>query len=227
MDYTINAPCHFKVHRYPFGTYVCNISFYLVRSTEEMAFKSSDYNRTVYRLSYDGNHDLLDYHLQEVTVESLTDHVTITLHLKGQAHYHLLNSFAPSALMFIISYATLYFPVTDFNERIMVSLTSLLVLASLFAQATDSYVRTPYYKLIDIWFAFLIILSFAVVIVNAVVNSLRINEDTVRPHMIDISLKGKMKAIKAKKFNKFCKYVLLNLFLLLLVFYFFCGAELI
>ena len=61
----------------------------------------------------------------------------------------------------------------DFNERIMVSLTALLVLAALFSQASSTSVKTPYYKLIDVWYAALIALCFAAVIMITCVNALK------------------------------------------------------
>ena len=47
----------------------------------------------------------------------------------------------------------------------MVSLTSLLVLVSLFTQTTANIPKTSYMKLIDIWFLSLIVLDFLVIFV--------------------------------------------------------------
>lgn len=48
--------------------------------------------------------------------------------------YYLLTLYIPSALLMIIAYASLFFNPLDFNSRIVVALTALLVLSSLFTQ---------------------------------------------------------------------------------------------
>lgn len=221
-------PCYFKVHRYPFGTYLCNATFYLVASMADMVWKADKKEESEYHLEYEGDHDLLDYYLREVTVLTEPKYVTMMLHLTGQFDYHLLNSFAPSALMFIICYSTLFFPITNFNERIMVSLTAMLVLAGLFAQATDTYIKTPYYKLLDIWYATLILFCFFVVIANAVVNSLRLNTSIsyagIHPHHTLDDEKNKTSKA-ALKCNSICKVFLLSLFVCLILLYYLFGME--
>lgn len=169
-------PCRFELHRYPFGTQQCNASFYIKISQKSHVFKSIDMRYGVNEVTYGGKHELLDYHLSKITFETTSASTTLTLHLRSHYGYHLLNSFAPSALMFNISYATLFFPLEAFNERIMASLTATLVLVALFAQASESYAKTPYFKLIDIWYAVVIWLSFIVITSNILVNSLHMSE---------------------------------------------------
>ena len=137
-----------------------------------------------YSLQYSGNSDLYDYMLDNITVTTRVHGLTLTLYISGQAAHHILNSFAPSTFMFLISYSTLYFPLTDFNERIMASLTSLLVLVSLSAQSSGNYVRTPYLKAIDFWFVLLIIYCFLVVICNVVINTLLVRENEMKPIVV-------------------------------------------
>lgn len=179
-----------------------------------MIWKTNHENlSTLYPLNYLGEHDLLDYYLDNVTVDIQNPYLTLTLHLSGRYEYHLLNSFCPSALMFVISYSTLFFPINDFNERIMGSLTSLLVLAGLFAQASGSYIKTPYFKLIDVWYAVLILLCFVVVTTNSLVNSFRPKNGS-----------GK-KNRRAKVCNKIAKIVVMVIFVSLLVVFFLFGVE--
>nr|XP_053636379.1 glutamate-gated chloride channel alpha-like [Cherax quadricarinatus] len=182
----------------------------------------------LYPVHYSGDHNLLDYKLIKVSGETVVDahekggessFAVITLYLQSLCDYHLLNSFAPSCLMFVISYATFFFPIEDFNERIMVSLTSLLVLAGLFAQATGSYVKTPYYKLLDIWYVILIAFCFCVVIVNVAVNSVRMHTRSRTycvPHKTD---KVNLFLTKAKRVNFVARTLFACLFSLLVVIY--------
>ncbi|KAG7173327.1 hypothetical protein Hamer_G022682, partial [Homarus americanus] len=72
----------------------------------------------------------------------------------------------------------------DFTNRIMVSLTAQLVLAALFTSTTQSSVKTPYLKLIDVWYAAVITFCFVIVItqtlVNVVFNSTKLPKVVVR-----------------------------------------------
>ncbi|XP_042207301.1 uncharacterized protein LOC121856074 [Homarus americanus] len=180
----LTVPCKFQLQRYPFGSQICNITFYLRMENGLITFKKKD-ETTV--LEYTGSTDLLEYRLSNLTVETPHDYgdgynysyIVLSLHLESLSEYHILNSFAPSALVFLISLSTLFFPLKDFNERVMVSLTSLLVLSGFFANTGNSSVRTPYFKLLDVWYASLILLSFIVVIANAIVHSLVQRTNTV------------------------------------------------
>lgn len=58
----------------------------------------------------------------------------------------------------------------DFTNRIMISLTAQLVLAALFTSTTQSSVRTPYLKLIDVWYAAVITFCFFIIISQTVIN---------------------------------------------------------
>ncbi|KAK3881313.1 hypothetical protein Pcinc_014239 [Petrolisthes cinctipes] len=226
--YSISFPCQLMVHRYPFGRYQCNASLYLYSDFKEMEWKSNYRDLSTFQeLYYEGDRDLLDYFLDNVTMDIDNMFVTLTLHLSGRYEYHILSSFCPSALMFIISYSTFFFPITDFNERIMGSLTSLLVLAGLFAQASGSYIKTPYFKLIDIWYAVLIMLNFGVVIINSIVNSLRVKK-SVRGALVKDDYKtGERKNRRARVCNMMAKVVMLTAFITLLVVFFMFGAEIL
>ena len=58
----------------------------------------------------------------------------------------------------------------------MVSLTSLLVLASLFSQTNISIPKTAYLKLIDVWYVFLISFDFIIIVNLVIIEILRMSE---------------------------------------------------
>uniref|UniRef100_A0A0P4WKC2 Neurotransmitter-gated ion-channel transmembrane domain-containing protein n=1 Tax=Scylla olivacea TaxID=85551 RepID=A0A0P4WKC2_SCYOL len=59
------------------------------------------------------------------------------------------------------------------QDRIMVSLTSLLVLTGLMTQTSQSIPKTAYLKLIDVWYIALIFMDFMIIVVLAVIENLR------------------------------------------------------
>ncbi|KAK7077205.1 hypothetical protein SK128_002163 [Halocaridina rubra] len=60
-----------------------------------------------------------------------------------------------------------------FQDRIMVSLTSLLVLSSLFNQSSSSLPKTSYFKLVDVWFLTSIVTIFVIIVIQTILDHLR------------------------------------------------------
>ncbi|XP_045103032.1 uncharacterized protein LOC123499296 [Portunus trituberculatus] len=95
--------------------------------------------------------------------------------------YYISGAYVPTMLLVIISYLTFFFDLSDFTNRIMVSLTSLLVLASLFSQIASGLPKTAYMKLIDVWFIFCILADFVMVFVLVVINSSMLKKEESSP----------------------------------------------
>ncbi|XP_045120137.1 uncharacterized protein LOC123509701 [Portunus trituberculatus] len=199
FTFVASYPCMLIMERYPFGKYECNLT--LTFEEKDLHWSEENYQT----IKYSGDHDLLDYRLEKITLYAKKEELTITLHLIGQPEYHLISSFLPSTLMLIICYSSFYFPIVDFNGRMHVSLTSLVVLLAFFSQATNSYVKTPYYKLIDVWYVLLVWLCCLVVIANGIVNSLRVQRVKTHTELTK-------KVLRAKKFNIGCMIVMPILF---------------
>ncbi|XP_064087344.1 glycine receptor subunit alpha-2-like [Macrobrachium nipponense] len=65
---------------------------------------------------------------------------------------------------------TFFFPVNDFSDRFIVSLTGLLVEAAFFMQTSSSIPQTAYIKMIDIWFMFCIVYFFLLMTALLLIN---------------------------------------------------------
>ena len=118
------------------------------------------YNRTVLRKGYSGVH--------------------IVLEMRNMYNYYIISTYIPTFLLIIISYMTYWFDVDDFTNRIMVALTSLLVLAALFSQISSTLPKTAYLKLIDVWYLCCIILDFVMVLCLVITNSIKNKDDFVK-----------------------------------------------
>lgn len=81
----------------------------------------------------------------------------------------MVTVFIPTTLINIISFATFFFKWFDFQNRVMVSLTTLLVLSTLFSQTSDNLPKTSYFKVIDIWFFSSIVFTFLTIITHTIV----------------------------------------------------------
>ncbi|KAL7632559.1 UNVERIFIED_CONTAM: hypothetical protein RMT77_017126 [Armadillidium vulgare] len=178
----VNIPCRFDLKKYPFGTQTCNLTFWpdnLLRTVDYEFFFKSLHGFEGKDIVYEGRKALGEYQFVNAFREVVNKkYVKVTLILKNLFGFHMLNSFTPSFLICIISYATYFFPISAFNERIMVSLTSLLVLTALFTQSSNTSVATPYFKLLDIWYVTLIFFCFMTVISNLMIHKIFFLEET-------------------------------------------------
>ncbi|XP_042890939.1 uncharacterized protein LOC122265619 isoform X2 [Penaeus japonicus] len=170
------VPCQFQLQLYPFDTQLCNLSFVLTNSPWSRVFdKALPGNHVPY---LNARRSLLEYVLEDQTTAvgwlmQAADNNTyfvLSYHLRRLYGYHIMNSYFPTLLMFVISYATFYFQLDDFTNRIMISLTAQLVLAALFSSTTRSSVKTPYLKLIDVWFAVIITSCFLIIVFQTLIN---------------------------------------------------------
>lgn len=232
MKFRTTIPCNFRLHRYPFGSHTCPGTFYVLNGgqLQSMVFRSAQASRHV---NYTGKHDLREYKLLRITYDHDDKFIVLRLHLKSLYDYHLMNSFLPSAIVFMISLTTLFFPVRDFNERIMVSLTVLVVLAALFTQASSASVKTPYFKLLDVWYTALVALCFFVVVVNAVIHHIINRKDFTAPvaapkFLIAPYPRQEEKNMKlALKFNYYAIITMISMFLVLVFTYVMVGADIV
>ena len=166
-------PCRFNLRKYPFATQECSLTFNIKTQSYMSLKRWSTYARSgkirLPRKTIVGEYILVDCYVAEFT------HRSVTLFFKFAPFYsyHLLSSFFTSLLIVLISYTTFLFQTEDFNERIMVSLTALLVLTALFTQSNLGTVQTSYFKLLDIWYASLITFTFLNVICVTGLNTLQ------------------------------------------------------
>ena len=186
-------------------------------------------------VNYNGRKNLGEYEFMSANYQLMNENQSVTIYIDVAPYYdyHILNSFIPSLLITIISYLTLYFKIDDFNERIMVSLTSLLVLAALFSQASDSSVPTPYFKLLDIWFVTLIIFCFFIVLLTTLIRRFEFKDEKLKKINVllekndetsEDSLEIK-KCSNAERLNNLVKYFMPVIFSIFTLFYILHAAN--
>ena len=167
-------PCRFDLRKYPFADQQCELHLLIEGSVDTgLTFEKYPTAAKKGKVSFYGRRDVGEYQVQETLAKEFRGNTTVALVIKFSPYYgyHLLNSFLTSLLILLISFATFFFRIDDFNERIMVSLTALLVLTALFTQANYASLNTPYLKLFDIWYAVLIICTFLNVVANTALNA--------------------------------------------------------
>ena len=94
---------------------------------------------------------------------------------------HLLSTFLQSFLLWFLSYLTLFIDISDFSNRFMGAVTSLLVLSARLGSMEESLPKTAYFKIIDIWFNWYVGNTFIIILVHVIVDYLRSKGRRVAP----------------------------------------------
>ncbi|XP_069949577.1 uncharacterized protein [Cherax quadricarinatus] len=166
--YTVTHSCDFNLLMFPFDAQVCSLYFTLVSA-------ASTYMVLVpFAANYSGPKNLIEYTIGEVSMLVKQDgefsSVGIKVRFYRRYGFYLLTLYIPTTLLIVIAYASFFFNPEDFNSRITVALTALLVLASLFTQTSNSLPKTSYFKLVDVWLFFSIVIIFFVVMLQTLVD---------------------------------------------------------
>merc|ERR1719219_937416 len=75
--------------------------------------------------------------------------------------YHAVSVFLQSTLLLIVAYMTFYYRIDNFEDRVMVSITCMLVIANVQSSINVMVPKTSYFKMID----YFLLYSFNIIIV--------------------------------------------------------------
>nr|XP_045624218.1 uncharacterized protein LOC123774134 [Procambarus clarkii] len=168
--YSTVYACQFDLTLYPFDNQHCDIHLQIVSG--QVSFLEVHSNSTVVYL---GSNVLNEYKIGDVKVllrkDYLAGEARVRVPMTRQFGNSILNIYIPSLILMIISYLTFYFRTSLFDVRVMVTLTALLVLATLFAQASNSLPNTSYFKMVDIWLLFCVGITFLVIIFHILIDN--------------------------------------------------------
>lgn len=143
---------------YPFDIQVCGIDIHLPSTYGAyVSFSTAEG-----KMSYTGQEDLALYTVKSARIGKHSTRTAISFEfaLHRRPGVAILSTFLPSILLLLVSWATLFVRFSDLNVRAIMSLTTLLVLYTLFANQTNALPKTSEVKLIDIWFFYIIFLLF-------------------------------------------------------------------
>nr|XP_053647206.1 uncharacterized protein LOC128698820 [Cherax quadricarinatus] len=173
QHYSGSFVCDFSVFYYPFDVQRCNVLVQLTSVSRELvAFtkqKSAaecrkDMNLPRYLVS-----DLYTQISNNQTREAL---IEVGYLLTRRFTLIVLSIYLPSVMLMVIGYTTLYVKVQMLDVRLVVSLTTLLVLYTFFNQTSTSLPQTAYVKMIDVWFFFCTSLLFVIIVIHVFVEKL-------------------------------------------------------
>lgn len=176
QTYWVKVSCQMDLQDYPFDSQLCTFNLRLQAFTRELVALTTPGTS----VEYLGAKNLREYELRSVEMvqQDWKNHSgqEIRFRLENLSGFYVSSTYVPTFLMVVICYSTLFFEIEDFQDRIMVSLTALLVLATLFTQITETTPNTSYLKLLDAWFVACILVNFSIVILLVVINCHKIRE---------------------------------------------------
>ena len=101
---------------------------------------------------YTGEETLVQFKIQNPHMVLKNENfLVVELSFHRMFLYHLVSTFLPTISLLAVSLITMYIDESHFEATIMVSLTSMLVMYTLFQSHTDSLPQTAYIKMIDIF----------------------------------------------------------------------------
>ena len=86
-----------------------------------------------------------------VEEETNRSYTAVQVAFRRRMEYHVTSTFLQTQLLIIVGFFSFYFRIDNFTDRIMVTLTVTLVMATIMSGIQGSLPKTSYYKLIDYW----------------------------------------------------------------------------
>ena len=114
--------------------------------------------------------------------------------------HHIASTFIPTLFIIVISELTLFIDVRHFEVTIMVALTSLLVMYTLYQSISETLPNTAYMKMIDIWLFCGMIFPFIMICVLTILDYMMIKEKNQTKNINSCSKEKKQ--VKKKTKNK-------------------------
>jgi hypothetical protein len=138
--------------------------------------------------------------------------IIMDIDLKRIIYYHLATTYLPTCCLIIIAEMTLIIDKSHFEATIMVALTAMLVMYTLYQSVADTLPQTAYLKMIDIWLLAGLILPFFVVMVLIAVDTVEDqcsnSEDEVQPFKATSKLTLKRQRNICLHIIKFTKFLI-------------------
>ena len=158
--YQMDFKCKYDLVFYPFDSQSCNIEMQIPPSYN--AYMDIFPNQT----GIIGESQLEQFSITKVELYAVNNNTEIfcKIRLKRIPWFHISTTYMPILCIFVIVLSTLFIDQSHFEATIMVALTAMLVMHTLFQSISQSMPKTAYLKLLDYWLIFGLILPFFVLI---------------------------------------------------------------
>ncbi|XP_023337222.1 uncharacterized protein LOC111708162 isoform X2 [Eurytemora carolleeae] len=169
-EYLISFTCDFDLHMYPFDTQICQIIMEVngvpnkyLKLEVEIPEGCADCDGA----EYTGNKLMVEYVVGDTIMDPKTNQtdkfgkVEVNIVFKRRWIYHLITVFLQSILLIGIAFLTFFFKISNFQDRMMISITTMMIVATIQSSIDKMVPKTSYLKMIDVWLLY----SFNIIIV--------------------------------------------------------------
>jgi hypothetical protein len=127
---------------------------------------------------YEGPEKMIQYVVQSTKMELKNPKfLVVEVTLKRMFKYHLAATFVPTMLLMIVTELTLFVDEKHFEATIMVHLTTMLVMYTLYQGVSASMPKTANLKFIDIWLLYGLIVPFVTFVIETILRLLSTYDD--------------------------------------------------
>ena len=147
--YSIELECDFDLRNFPFDTQECFIQLGVpiaLKSKVELEAKEIFFNGTT---------DLPQFEVQSSLVDTTDGKALFIVIFKRKFAYHLVSVYIPSLSLLAVSLATMHVSIGHFEANIMVHLTAMLVMYTLFQAISISLPKVTIFIYSSFQFMFL------------------------------------------------------------------------
>ena len=125
-SYSTDLECDFDLRNFPFDTQECFIELRVpLALTNKVELKAK-------KIGFENRIDLTQFHVQSSSVSTVDGKAYFIVVFKRKFAYHLISVYIPSFSLLGISLVTLHISIDHFEANIMVHLTAMLVMYTLF-----------------------------------------------------------------------------------------------
>ena len=142
-------------------------------------------------MSYSGPLEMLQYNVINWELKEVEGGLEVMMTMQRRFNHHLATTFIPTFCLMIVCQSTLYFNAEHFKTTSGVTVTTMLVMYTLYQAVSHKLPPTSYIKMIDVWLIFGLILPFCVFFLLVLIDHL----PSVRPGELTVSKVSSTKGI--------------------------------
>merc|ERR1711978_99491 len=156
---------------YPFDTQICEMLFQIngiPKQYLKLGVQTPLGCATCDGATYLGNRQLVEYVIGDSLMDEMlndtddTGKVRVMTVFKRKWTYHFWTVFFQSIVLLIVAYMTFYFKMSDFQDRIMIAITTMMVVAT---------IQSSVGKMIDVWLLYTFNIIIIIMIVHTILDS--------------------------------------------------------
>ena len=143
------------------------------------------------QLKYSGQVQLLQYNVLHWSMKKVEGGIKVMVSLQRRYHHHLFTTFIPTFGLMVMCQSTLYLRADHFKTKSGVTLTTMLVMYTMYQSVSIALPPTAFIKMIDIWLIFGLVMPFCVFFLLVMIDHL----PSSKPGELEMSKLSQMRKV--------------------------------